>query len=396
MNAGTSGVYIADSSSNTVDGNTIDGSGRWGIDVSPSDDVKTRNNVISNNLIRNTSQQTNDTGAIYAWAGSVPNGANLQLTITGNRIENTGGLDRDGSGNYTQQGSSQGIYLDDHVGGVTMTKNVIETGGFGLFLCHGCTGVSAANNLVVLQSAGLYDRGANGTTTATQDMNFNGTLTFDLLPSYFSAAANPTVVVQLSGTPAAGVGAHFNVLVDGTVVGGGTATGSVAQYVFATPLAAHSHHQIGLQLDNGADSGTSSRALHNIVFFINNTAVLPNNVPAAFLRVAADDLATSNFSLTHNILYRHYGPGQELLDYTPSQLPGYLDPHPGTVDYNLRYQQVTAALDSSFGSQALDAHSNNADPSFAAAGAGDYSLQAGSPAAGVGFVSAGVPLSPAP
>ena len=69
----------------------------------------------ANNVIRNASQQTSDTGAIYSFAGFVSGYVNYDLRISGNRIENVGGLMRDGSGNYYQRGQSQGVYLDDQV-----------------------------------------------------------------------------------------------------------------------------------------------------------------------------------------------------------------------------------------------------------------------------------------
>jgi len=211
INAGSMGVHIEDSSSNVIDSNTIDGTGRWGIDISPTDNVKTKYNVISNNTIRNTGQQTDDTGAIYSWAKDYPSYVDEQMTITGNRVENVGGLELDANGNYVQDWSD-GIYMDDHVSGVTITKNVVEsTGVTGIFLCHGCKGNSGDNNVVVLQPAAVYSRGSYGSSLASPDMAYNGTITFDLLPSYFPAGANTsTIVVQLSGTPAAdGSPAHF-------------------------------------------------------------------------------------------------------------------------------------------------------------------------------------------
>ena len=64
INVGSTGVHLENSANNLVDSNTIDGSGRWGIDLFPSDGVSLTGNTVSNNVIRNTSQQTNDTGAI--------------------------------------------------------------------------------------------------------------------------------------------------------------------------------------------------------------------------------------------------------------------------------------------------------------------------------------------
>lgn len=108
-------------------------------------------NVISNCVLLNTSQQTNDTGAIYSYADAFANSdyLNESVKIIGIRVENVGGILRDALGNF-QKGSSQGIYMDDQAGGAAIAKSVIETGsGTGILLCHGCQGNSADNNVII-------------------------------------------------------------------------------------------------------------------------------------------------------------------------------------------------------------------------------------------------------
>ena len=70
INVGSTGIHLENSANNLIDSNTIDGSGRWGIDLFPTDGVSLTGNTVSNNPIRNTSRQTNDTGAIYSYAGT--------------------------------------------------------------------------------------------------------------------------------------------------------------------------------------------------------------------------------------------------------------------------------------------------------------------------------------
>ena len=388
VNVASSGVTFGTVSSNTVDMNTIDGSGRYGMLLFAAA------NTISNNVIRNVNQQTSDTGAIYASAQSVPGWVNAQMTITGNRIENTGGLDRDGAGNYVPFGS-YGIYMDDHAGGVAITKNVIESASSGVFLCHACQANSSDNNLIVLQAPGVYIRTSGGSAPATQDMDYNGSITFDLLPSFFPSGADTSVIVlQLSGDSSSGVGAHFNVDVDGSLIGSNTATAAVADFVYKVALAPHQHHQVSVQLDNGADTGTATRALHNIVVFVNNTAVQLQSGIVPFHVAGNDDLMVSTISVTHDIMYMNGGHGSVLADFTASSFPDYVDPSPGTIDYNLLYVQVDKASDPIFGTQPLDLHSVTADPQFTDAGSGDYTLKLNSPAAALGFVPNGVPLKP--
>jgi parallel beta-helix repeat protein len=394
INVGTIGVLIEASSSNLVDGNTIDGSGRFAIVLSPLDNVSLKDNVISNNVIRNVNQQTNDTGAIYSWAYSTPGYVDERLTITGNRIENTGGLARDGNGNYVSNGSL-GIYMDDHVSGVTMTKNVIESGSSGVFLCHGCERNSAENNLIVLQGSGTYSLNSGASSLATQDMNYNGTVTMDLLPSYFpNGVEKSVIVVQLSADSPSNAGGHFIVGVDGNVIGSAIARSTISDFVFKAALVPHRRHRISLQFDNGVDTGTPTTTLHNITLFINNSAVSLAPTTTPFYGAGNDDLLVSDISITHSIMYLTGGLGTVLNDFTGTSYPKYVDPSPGTVDQNLLYGQISKTVDTIFGAQTLDAHSITADPLFTDVDSGDYSFQTKSPAESIGFSESGVPLKP--
>jgi parallel beta-helix repeat protein len=403
INAGSTGIHIENSASDTIDSNTINGSGRWGIDLYPLDGVSLTGNVVSNNTIQNTSQQTNDTGAVYSYAGNIAGHVMENTTITGNRIENVGGLDRDGSGNYVQAGLSRGIMMDDHASGVTITKNVIEAGGSqGVLLCNGCKTNTANNNVLILQPPALYDQGPNGITASSGYMPYNGTTRIDLLPSYFpNSVATSTIVVQLSGTAAVGGSAQFNVQADGVVIGSGTASSTPTNYVFQAALTPHQIHRIGIALTNGATSGASTTALNYPSLFVNNTAVLipapeatPGTMGAHGLAAGCDDLMPMNFSITHNIVYRNGGYSNDLWDWTSYSCPSYVDPTPGTIDYNVLFQNVAKAIDPVFGGATLDGNSVLTDPLFTNAAGGDYTLRLNSPAFTVGFSTSGVPLAP--
>jgi parallel beta-helix repeat protein len=403
INAGSTGIHLENSASNTIDSNTINGSGRWGIDLYPLDGVSLTGNVVSNNTIQNTSQQTNDTGAVYSYAGNIAGHVMENTTITGNRIENVGGLDRDGSGNYVQAGLSRGIMMDDHVSGVTITKNVIEAGSSqGVYLCSGCQSNTASNNVVILQPPALYDRGSNGITASSGYMPYNGTTRIDLLPSYFpNSVVTSTIVVQLSGTAAGGASAQFNVQADGVVIGSGTASSTLTNYVFEAALTPHQIHRIGIALVNGVTSGTSTTALNYASLFVNNTAVLipspeanPGWIGAYGFVGGSDDLMPTNFSITNNIVYRNGGKNGEIWDWTNYDYPSYADPNPGTINYNVLFQNFSIASDPIFGTVVLDKNTVLADPLFTNAVGGDYTLQQNSPAFTVGFSTIGVPLAP--
>ena len=400
------GVGVNDSSFNTIDSNLIDGAGRWGIVFGPSGDPNdaaflNTGNVFSHNVIRNTSNRTNDTGAIYGGAPTVSGYLNENLLITGNRIENVGGLVRDSSGQFGA-GFAQGIYMDDHLSGVTITNNVVESAGtYGMILCHGCRSNAATNNIVVLQPAPVYDRGINGSTFSSGAMSYNGTTRIDLLPSFFpDEVSTSTIIAQLSGQAFEGTPATFRVEADGVAIGTGTATSSIDDYVFKVALTPHQTHRIGIVLTNGTDTGTPTTALHHLMLVVNNTAVSlaapeteGRNGSYGFA-VIPDDLRVSNFSVTQNIVYRNGGLAKDVYDMTSGNDPLYVDPNPGTINLNILYQQVSRASDTIFGGLDLDEDSVTADPLFVNPSRGDYRIQAGSPALATGFTSGGVPMVP--
>ena len=247
------------------------------------------------------------------------------------------------------------------------------------------------------EPAAVYDRGTNGAGYANGAMAYNGTTRVDLLPSYFPASvATTTIVVRLSGQAAGGANAVFNVQADGAVIGTGTATGSVADYIFTAQLTPHQIHRIGIALTNGVTSGTPTTGLNNMQLFVNNTAVrlvTPESQGQyggfGFL-AGSDNLLVSHFSSTHNIVYRNGGLSLDLVDWTD---PGYVDPNPGTVDYSVLFENVVKASDPVFGAESTDVHSQLVNPMFTNPQTGDYTLQAGSPALVEGFVATDVPLS---
>jgi hypothetical protein len=82
------------------------------------------------------------------------------------------------------------------------------------------------------------------------------------------------------------------------------------------------------------------------------------------------------------------------MDWTDWTDPSYIDPDPGTVNFNVLYQNVAKAGDTVLGAQGTDANSVLVDPGFASPQNGDYALQGNSPALVEGFNPAGVPLAP--
>ena len=137
-----------------------------------------------------------------------------------------------------------------------------------------------------------------------------------------------------------------------------------------------------------------------MALFVNNTAVslvapeAQGNYGAYGFVVGNDALEVTNFSSTHNIVYRSAGSSEDLMDWTDWADPSYRDPDPGTVNFNVLFQNVAKAGDTIFANQTTDANSALVNPMFTNAQAGDYTLQPNSPALTMGFTTAGVPLAP--
>ena len=88
------------------------------------------------------------------------------------------------------------------------------------------------------------------------NMYWGGTADFALPVSYFPVPAPvfgsgpDTVVISASATLAGGVGAHFNLVVDGKTVGNATAGTALQGYTFHTTLATGQAHDIQVVYDN--------------------------------------------------------------------------------------------------------------------------------------------------
>ena len=88
------------------------------------------------------------------------------------------------------------------------------------------------------------------------DMAWAGTADFALpvsffpLPSPVFGSGPDTIVVNASATLAAGIGAHFNLVVDGKTVGNATVGAALQGYTFHTTFAAGQAHDIQVVYDN--------------------------------------------------------------------------------------------------------------------------------------------------
>ncbi|WP_448202579.1 carbohydrate-binding domain-containing protein [Azospirillum sp. sgz302134] len=127
-----------------------------------------------------------------------------------------------------------------------------------------------------------YDKGAlDGLDVAKgqSSMWWGGTLVVNAPAGDFPAAATApasaasTITVNASGTPAGGVNAHFNLLVDGHKVGEGVASTTAKDYSFTTSLSADQAHKVQVQYDNDAVINGQDRSLTVNKVTINGHAV---------------------------------------------------------------------------------------------------------------------------
>ncbi|WP_434625236.1 carbohydrate-binding domain-containing protein [Azospirillum sp. B2RO_4] len=75
------------------------------------------------------------------------------------------------------------------------------------------------------------------------------------------ATTSAAILVNAKGTAAAGVNAHFTLLVDGHAVGGATVGTAAKNYAFTTTVSADSAHKVQVQYDNDGFAGGQDRNL---------------------------------------------------------------------------------------------------------------------------------------
>ncbi|HYG85484.1 MAG TPA: carbohydrate-binding domain-containing protein [Azospirillum sp.] len=135
-----------------------------------------------------------------------------------------------------------------------------------------------------------------------EGLYWGGALTFGVPEEYFGGAvvrpppppepppSEPAeIVVNASGTSAGGVAPHFKVLVDGVVIGQGSATSSTTTaYTFKANLNPEVAHKIQVQYDNDAVVNGQDRNLFVKSVSINGHEVKPTDSGVTYDRYALD------------------------------------------------------------------------------------------------------------
>ncbi|WP_188261485.1 cellulase family glycosylhydrolase [Azospirillum tabaci] len=142
-----------------------------------------------------------------------------------------------------------------------------------------------------------YDKGAidgMDVIPGQEGMWWDGALDFALTKDHFpvptppAPAGNTQVVLNLQGNAAAGVNAHFNLLIDGKKVGEGMAGTSAKDYAFSINATADQAHKVQIQYDNDATVNGQDRNLQVNKITINGKSVLPTDSNVTYDKGALD------------------------------------------------------------------------------------------------------------
>ena len=156
----------------------------------------------------------------------------------------------------------------------------------------------SVNGNTLAPTQATYDRYAldgQDVVAGQEGMWWEGALTFNTPSSYYPApvVTTPTptpttgassITVNAQANVAGGVGAHFNLLVDGVKVGEGMASATAKDYSFSTNAAAGVGHKVQVQYDND----TVGRDLIVNKVTINGKAVAPTDSIVSYDKGALD------------------------------------------------------------------------------------------------------------
>jgi len=321
-------------------------------------------------VIRNTSQQTNDTAPSTL---TLEPGRYVKedTTITGIALRTSAAAAQRSGITWRLD---EAIYMDDQVSGVTMSNNVVESDGADVPLPR-CVSNTATNNVVILQPAPSTMRLQRLTTH--QGHELNGETRVDLLPSYSHRAwrlrrCGRALRQASAARGSIQRGADAWLSVPGR-------HGPVSDFLFTAQLAPH--------------RGTASRSRSPMAprqerdcdarqpcLFVNNTAV---QLVAPRQRATTGPMDSSwagqpggdQILLQHNIVYRN-GARLRSVDWSDG---GRISIQPRRDRRQRALPELARAGDTVIGAQGADAHSLLANPG-SPMHSGDYTLQPNSPA----------------
>ena len=110
----------------------------------------------------------------------------------------------------------------------------------------------------------------------------------DPAPNPTPQPAASTITVNASGSPAAGVNAHFKLLVDGQKIGEGVAGTTAKDYSFTASLTADQAHKVQIQYDSDTVINGQDRSLFVNKVTITGKAILPTDSIVSYDKGALD------------------------------------------------------------------------------------------------------------
>ncbi|MBP2299105.1 cellulase family glycosylhydrolase [Azospirillum picis] len=152
------------------------------------------------------------------------------------------------------------------------------------------------NGKAIASSSSLasYAAEGQGTLSGREVLSWSGSLDFNLNKDYFASSAGapstpttpttPTtpsigtpIVVNAYGNAAGGVNAHFKVMVDGKVIGEGTAGTAAKDFTFLANVSSDAAHKVQIQYDNDGVANGADRNLYVNKITIGGHAVSPTD-----------------------------------------------------------------------------------------------------------------------
>lgn len=132
------GIFLHGARRNRISRNLVENTAGMGIGIANWDDATVNSgNVVEYNLVRDVNLTATDSGAIYLLGRSQ---VGTDTVVEGNWVDGVGGPGR----------HNVGIYLDDSVSGVTVTRNVVRNVGSDAVQIHGGSDNLIENNILDL------------------------------------------------------------------------------------------------------------------------------------------------------------------------------------------------------------------------------------------------------
>jgi parallel beta-helix repeat protein len=287
---------------------------------------------------------------------SIPSGD--YATVTGNTISNI-------ASDTGSRKMAEGLYFLGSNGTVS-GNTVSNTGGHCIVIEAGISNTTVSNNLVSACALNVTDNGGIYLAGTYTNVKLTGNTVHDMVGDYTGTPGNTAVVGIYLDEPTTGV----------------TVAGNVVYNIAGN----------GINLHRSYANNVVGNTIYNPTF-----AAVDSNEGSAN-EMYGNVIKNNIFVTTSTGVYNYYG-------YRNGSSTGFME----ALDYNLYYYTGGAA---SFGYgyrgtssyslttwrtfSGMDAHSVEGSPLFTNAGAGDFTLQAGSPAIGAGVYIPGVSTTNSP